>query len=492
MKVLLIYANSMLENALPIGISQLAACLKEAGITVELFDTTFYRFGKKSSMEQRIEALQIRPCPLNFKHGNMEDEFRKKIDDFHPDLIGLSVVEPTFLIGMRLLESARQTIVKNKIPVAIGGVHAILAPETILKYDLIDYICISEGETAFVELCHRIEKGQDVSDTAGFWIKKDAQWIKNQSAAITDINKLPIMDFSIFEDAYLNKPIMGNVYRTISIETTRGCPYKCSYCGDHSLRTLFKDKGSWFRKKTMAKIEEELKAYISRYDPGFLYIMSESFLAGSSERVREFADMYRQFSIPFWFNTRPEDITPKKMKLVKDVGCKRVSIGLEHGNEEFRKKYLHRTYSDDLFRKACALLKEYEISFSVNVIIGFPYETRDMIFEAINILREIKPDGVSTAIFNPYHGIEMRDICVKEGMISPDTIAEDFFQGDYLLNNPLITKQEILGLLRVIPLYIEMDKSQYPRIKEAENLDERGNSVFNELKNEFYTMKGWH
>jgi len=481
----------MLENALPIGITQLSSCLKQAGITVKLFDTTFYRYGERSDTENRIEALQFPPCPLNFRDGNMEEDFIYTIEDFQPDVIGVSVVEPTFLLGIRLLENARKIIKENKIPVVLGGVHCILAPETVIGFDMVDYICISEGESAFIDLIRKIESGKDTSNTAGFWIRKNGKWIENPKAPITDINNLPILDFTVFPDYYLQKPMMGRLYRTISIETARGCPYNCSYCGDHALRNLFKDTGSWFRKKKIQKIEEELKEYTSKYKPDFVYIMSESFLAGNLEGVKSFADVYRQFSIPFWFNTRPEDITKEKVRLIKDIGCKRVSIGLEHGDETFRKKYLGRRYSNTAFKEACEILKEHEISFSVNVIIGLPYETRELIFHTIAVLRDIKPDGISTHIFNPYHGSEMRDVCIKDGMISPDMIAEDFFQADYCLNNPTISKEEVLGLFRTIPLYIEMDKKEYSRIKVAEKLNEEGNKIFRELKKEFYALKGW-
>ncbi|MFC1624222.1 B12-binding domain-containing radical SAM protein [Candidatus Omnitrophota bacterium] len=492
MKVLLVYCNSMLENALPVGLSQLASCLKQAGISLELFDTTFYRYGPKSDMENRIEALQFPSCPLNFKEGNMETDWLSIIEKSRPDLIAMSVVEPTFLHGMKLLESARQIVKKNNIQVALGGVHAILAPETILKYDLIDYICISEGEIAFIDLCRKIERGESVDNAVGFWVKKGSGWIKNSKAPLVDINNLPILDFNIYEKSYLNKPMMGRLYRTISIETTRGCPWRCSYCGDKAINDLFKDKGSWYRPKSIKRIEEELREYVDTYSPEFVYIMSESFLSGSKKRVKEFSDIYKPYSIPFWFNTRPEDITEEKVKLVKEMGCKRISIGLEHGNEGFRKKFLQRNYSNDDFRKACAILKAYQISFSVNVIIGFPYEKREMIFDAIDLLRNIKPDGISTHIYSPYHGSEMRKVCEKEGMIYPDLIAGDFFQMDYLLNNPTISKADILGLFRTIPLYVEMDKKEYPKIKKAEGLDEEGNKVFRQLKEEFYDLKGWN
>src|SRR3989338_1324377 len=89
MKILMVYCNSTLENALPISISQLVACLKNAGFEVALFDTTFYKWGLSSSQENRINSLQIRPFPLDqFNKGDVFQDFIKKINDFKPDLIG--------------------------------------------------------------------------------------------------------------------------------------------------------------------------------------------------------------------------------------------------------------------------------------------------------------------------------------------------------------------------------------------------------------------
>ncbi len=491
MKVLLVYCNTMLENAVPISISQLSACLKEAGVAVELFDTTFYRYGPKSAMETRIDALQIAPCPLNFIEGDIEEEFIKTIGKFKPDLIGFSVVEPTFNLAMRLLRRAEETIKKNNIKVAMGGVHAILAPETFLNGLPVDYISISEGEHSFVELCHRIEKGADMKELAGFWIRDGERWLKNPRAPIVDINSLPALDLSIFSESYLNKPMMGRCYRTISIEITRGCPYHCSYCADKTLTDVFRSSGKWYREKTVQHLRDEFKKSIAAYSPEFLYIMSESFLSGSINRVARFAEMYREFSIPFWFNTRPEDITEEKAKLVKELGCKRISIGLEHGNEAYRKKHMYRNYSNELFKKACRILKDTGISFSVNLMIGVPYDTRQMVFEAISLLREAKPDGVSTCIFNPYHGSQMREVCVRENMIDSGLIADDPFQLNYYLRNNTISKEEVFGLFRTIPLYIEMDKKEFPRIEKGEKFDDAGNKVFQELKEEFYDLKGW-
>lgn len=482
----------MLENATPISVSQLLSCLKESDVDVDLFDTTFYRWGKRSDAENRIEALQIRPFPLDqFLNSDVYKDFEHKISEFQPDLIGFSVVEPTFKFGMRLLESAREVIISEGIKIAVGGVHAVMAPETIINYDLVDFICISEGEIAFPELCSRLDTGKDATDVQGFWVKKNGRWIKNQKAMITDLNKLPPLDFSLFHSSFLRKPMMGRMYNTISIEMTRGCPYRCSYCGDHGLRNLFKELGPWYREKKMELIFQELDSYIKNYKAEFIYIMSESFTTGKTKRLREFCERYKKYALPFWFNTRPDDITEEKAKLVKDAGCKRISIGLESGNEEFRRKILKRHGTNNMILKAGEILHHYDLSFSVNVIIGFPDETREMIFESIELCRQLRPDGVSIHIYNPYHGTELRKICVENGYIDKNLIAEDFFQADYILKGSTLSKSEILGIFRTTPLYVEMPKKEYKRIEAAEKFTAEGNRIFEELKKDFYQIKGW-
>ena len=490
MKVLLVYCNAMLENALPVSLSQLSACLKEAGIEVDLFDTTFYKWGEKSATENRIDALQIKPCPILYRKGNLYEDFIKKIEEFAPDMIGLSVVEPTFKLGMKMLDFAQDIIKANNILVAMGGVHTIMAPETV-PVGLVDFLCISEGETAFVELCKKLGKGKTIKNQPGFWVREGDHWIKNGLASIVDLETLPILDFKLFPPVFLNKPMMGQLHRTISIELTRGCPYKCSYCCDYSLTRKFQPLGPWFRRKSIEKIAKELESYIAEYNPQFVYIMSDAFLAGSLKRVESFFEIYKSFLLPFWFNTRPEDITPEKIKLAKDSGCVRVSIGIESGNEDYRRKMMHRNVNNERILRAASILRDHDISFSVNVIIGSPDETREMIFDSIELARQVNADAVSTHIFNPYHGTELRKVCVEKGYIKPDMIADDFFQG-YILQKGPLSSEEIVGLFRTIPLYVKFPKSEYPHIQRAEKFDEEGNRIFSQLKEEYYQLMGWN
>ena len=176
---------------------------------------------------------------------------------------------------------------------------------------------------------------------------------------------------------------------------------------------------------------------------------------------------------------------------MKDLGAQRISLGIESGNYEFRKKVLRRNTTDEQIIKASEILHDHDISFSMNIIFGYPDETREMILEGVDIFRKVSPDGVSTAIFNPYHGTPLRQVCLDKGYISDDLICEDFYQKEYLLNGNTVTREDVIGLYKTYPLYIHLPKSEYPRIKIAERDDVEGNKAFAELREMFNKIMKW-
>ncbi|MFC1623866.1 radical SAM protein, partial [Candidatus Omnitrophota bacterium] len=184
--------------------------------------------------------------------------------------------------------------------------------------------------------------------------------------------------------------------------------------------------------------------------------------------------------VPFWFNTRIETISADKLEKLKSINCNRISVGLESGSEHVRKKLLRRHYTNDYFVNKFKILYNYNISVSVNNILGFPDETRDQIFETIDLNKRIKADDYGAYIFQPYHGSRLRDLCAEKGYIREDYLAGDAHLSTDL-NMPSITKQEISGLQRTFMLYVKLPMQFYDDIKIAERFDREGNAKFKEL-----------
>lgn len=490
MRILIVYCNTPQDNTVPIGITQIVACLLKAGHDVELFHTTFYNQGFRSSAELRMEALQYKPAKFTYESSDMYADFKAKILDFRPDIIGFSVFEVTFRLFKKLLESAREIIRSNNIKVAVGGVHAIFWPESIQALEDVDFIAISEAENTFIDLCGKIASGKSYLDQTGFWIKEKGYWHKNEATKLVDLETLPISEPALFGDRYIMKPMMGKLRKTITIELSRGCPYNCTYCADAFLNAKFRQLGRWYRIKSIAKIDSEYSFLIEKYKPEFVYKFSETFFVAGRKWLREYFEMYKKYKIPFWIESRPETINEENAALLAGLNCIRVSIGLESGNEWYRRKYLSRIYTNKQVIDAARILRKNKISFSMNLIIGFPFETRRMIFNGIEILRKAKPDGISTFLFTPYKGCFLRRVCEEHDMIDKDFIGDDYFQMKYHLRNNTLGS-EIIGLWRAVPLYVHLPKSRYRLIRKAESLTPEGDRAFEILKREYYEKMGW-
>lgn len=494
LKVLVVYANCMMDNLIPVGISAVIAALHGFGAKVELFDTTFYRTEDRPADYDRVANLQVpdfsyEDLGISIREEDVYAEFRAHVQRFAPDMIMLSVVEPTWCQGQRLLETIRDI----RPYVVAGGVFAIMAPAMIIANDLVDAVCIGEGENAVSDFCRRFIAAADLSDTAGFWVKTPAGIYRNPAPPLVDLNRAPMLDFSLFPPERFIKPMQGRMLKMVPVEFSRGCPYRCTYCANHALEQHFAPSGKWYRWKSLDRIFAELENYAERYDIEFFYFISESFLSMPKAMFAEFCDRYMKLRIPFWFNTRPETITAEKVRMLEEIGCFRVGIGLEHGSPEFRERMLNRRVSNEQIIEACRIIEHSSISYSINNIIGFPGETREQIFETIRLNRQITPNSVGTFVFTPFKGTWLYDYCMEHGYIDESTPVGDLNRGSVLKNNTL-TPEEIAGMLRTFPLYVHFAEEMYPVIEKAERFDYEGSHIFAELStryiNEHFKRKG--
>jgi len=484
-KVLFLYPNGKLLNPPPISIGIFTALLKEEGFQVDLFDTTFYADPKdKGSDEAKQQNLQVRPFDygqrgVKLKETAMEDDLLKKVEEFRPDLITISILECTYPTALRMLK----LIQRFNIPVLAGGVFTTFAPEIVLSNSNVKMACIGEGEEALVEICDRMSKGEDYSDVKNIWIKREGKIISNELRKPIDLDKLPNPDYSLFELQRFFRPMAGKVYLTVPIETNRGCPYSCTFCNSPSVSQLYRDNkaGVFFRKKSIKKIEEEIKFLIKKWNAEYVYFSSDTFLTLTEQEFEEFIDFYKDIKLPFWMQSRVEVITEYKMKKLKSVGCHRMSIGLEHGNDEFRKKVLKKGFDNNKMIEASKIIADAGIPLTVNNIIGFPGETRELIFDTIELNRKLIFDTVNAVAFAPFHGTFLHKFCVEQGYIS-----EDFTPGsinvDVSLDMPQLSREEIRGLQRTFALYTKMLKEYWEKIKRAEKFDNEGNLIFAELR----------
>lgn len=482
-RILFLYPNERGMSTIPPSIAGLSQILKDGGHVTSLFDTTFYKFDDEISIEDsdeiKAKSLENRPVldrdddDLHFKKTTRSaiDDFRNSIIDFKPDLIAVSCTETTFLRGIKLIDETRDLGIKN----VFGGVFPTFAPELVMKYYNVDMVCVGEGENAIIDLANSISNKEQTYDITNIWFRTNDNSIhRNSISRPVDINQTPtISDIGLFGEERFYRPMGGQIRRLLPVETHRGCPFTCSFCNSPGQNRLYGDgdfkKGlSFFRKKDMTLVKKEIENHIKKYNVEYIYFWADTFLAWDQKEFDQFIEMYSKIKLPFWCQTRIETIDKRKFSQLKEVGLDRVTFGLEHGNEKFRADVVKREYTNESTITKIKLVEELGITFSVNNIIGFPDETRELAFDTIELNRQFNSDNTSCSILVPFHGTELHELCVKKGYLDPNVICAVSNSGESLLNMPQWSKEDITRLRDVFAMYIKFPKDRWPEIKSAE------------------------
>ena len=430
-KVLFFYPNTFGMNMLPPAIAMFSAILKKEGHQVEIFDTTYYATDHGIDSDgSKMEKLNVVPYKMDktrlINTSDWRKDLNKKILDYKPDLIAISSTEDMWELATDMLTVAKEYKLKNKVPVVVGGVFATFAPDICMKNDLVDLVCVGEGENALLDLCKKIKNKEDFSDVTNLWVKQNKKIIsKNPITKPVDINNNPIIDISLFEEKRLYRPMAGKVYKMIPIETIRGCPFTCRFCNSPDQMALYKGIGAnFYRKKRMELVYKELKFFKEKHKVEYNYFWADTFLGMSNKELDEFCEMYKEINLPFWMQTRPETITDYNIKKLKEVGLHRISFGVEHGNEEFRKKILDRRWKNKDIIAKLKIPKKYNVQFSCNNITGFPTETKKLAFDTIELNRHIDADNANIYTFVPFHGTPLRKMCEDLGLIKHEQVTK--------------------------------------------------------------------
>ncbi|MBM3836644.1 MAG: B12-binding domain-containing radical SAM protein [Verrucomicrobia bacterium] len=490
MKILLVYPNLFGMNMLPPAIGILNSCLLREGHQTALFDTTTYSdWGSLDSDKLKEERLNARPFDdrllrQNEKHGSPTEDFRWKIREFSPDLLAFSVTEDMYPNALELLRALDK---RDRPKVVAGGVFPTFAPELALRKadGMIDYLLTGEGETTLPELCRRLESGREVASIPSIcFLKKDGSFHRNPLPVVLDPNDVPLPNYNFFEESRFYRPMQGKVWRMFPVETIRGCPYTCAYCNSPSQIIIHQEaKQKFFRKTRVQRIKDQLVYLRERYKPDSFYFWADTFLAVTDAEFEEFCDMYSEFKLPFWIQTRPETVTRHKFKRLKEAGILRVAFGVEHGNERFREKVLLRRIDNETIVNNLNILHELGVPFSVNNIMGFPRENRELAFDTIDLNRRIRSDGMNAYSFTPFHGTPLRTMAELLGYVKPGEITRSIMKPT-MLRMPHWSKEEIEGLRRCFVIYVKLPKSRWSEVRKAEELTPEGDRVWDELRQE--------
>ena len=428
MKILFLYPNFGGDGKIPIGMALLMTILNNEGHKIELFDVSFIagEHNHNDELLERIGAVKETDTSHLYDYhtpSEIDDLLISKIKNFSPDLVGSTIVEDNYKYCHRLLKIIKT--IDPEIPTIVGGSTPSIAASVVIENPYIDYLIQGEAEGPMSEFCSLMEKNEDVTKTASLWHKKNGDVHHNELAPLTNLDELPVMDWSWWDDAHLIKAYEGKLYRSGRIEMSRGCPQKCTYCINETWRNTFFETGSkLIRKKSVRKVIDEAKFLKEKYNLDMFFFCDDNFLALTRDKMDEFRDLWKEeVGLPFWINTTLESVTEWRLAALSECGCAGIGIGLESGNEWFRNHILKRNTKNgnEILIETFNLIKQHGIRATANAMIGFPGETKADMFETIKMMKRIKPASYDITFVAPYIGTPIHDLAYSRGLIDVDT-----------------------------------------------------------------------
>ena len=209
---------------------------------------------------------------------------------------------------------------------------------------------------------------------------------------------------------------------------------------------------AWRREKSPRRLADEVIAFREQFGLDFIYFVDEIFLT-KSERIREFSEIFKtEIRTPFSFMERPELINEDKMALMSEAGAYVACIGIESGDEDFRRKELDRRHSNEAIIKAFGITRKYGVKTHAFNMVGFPNETKDTIKASFDLLSNTKPDTFQVSIFYPLRGTVLHDLSLEEGWLEDETMPDNYYQ-DSVLELPNRSKKEIVDSKYLLTMF---------------------------------------
>lgn len=350
------------------------------------------------------------------------DYIEKYIKDYGPDIIIFKATPETFFSDIKIADISNK-IDNNIMTVLICWSLTKIPTKVLENAKYVDfYILDYNYEKPIVKITECIE----TEKINGIAYRKDGRIIVNKpDNEIFDFDSVPMPAWHLIPDFNVYWVQVPSIRPSAIVESMKGCGMGCTFC------TISDNKPNFRRPQ---KVIDEIKyLYLERK------VKNISFFDATFNinKKRAYDICYRLIredlkDLRWYANIRVDMIDKELACVMKNAGCRGVSIGIESGSQKVLDLANKRTKIEDA-RNAIVLLKKAGIKQYASFIVGLPGETKDTMNETRDFIVESKPTGFQVSSFVPYPRSKLYDLAVSQGKIDNDMLFEDLL----LFNTPI-------------------------------------------------------
>ena len=265
-------------------------------------------------------------------------------------------------------------------------------------------VMVGEGEETFRELAgYYVEKNpQDLKDMTGICYKDGEKIIHNGWRQIMDLSSIPFIykDLSDFKN------------RIIYYESSRGCPFSCSYC----LSSI--DKKLRFRDTEMVK--KELQFFINNKVPQVKFVdRTFNCKHDHAMAIWKYINEHDNGVTNFHFEISADLLREEELQEMSTMrpGLIQLEIGVQSTNPDTIKA-IHRTMDFEKLKGIVDRIHSFgNIHQHLDLIAGLPYEDYDSFRHSFNDVYALKPQQLQLGFLKVLKGSHMMEMCQEYGIV---------------------------------------------------------------------------
>lgn len=410
MKILLVSPEARVWNSrthIHNGLGYLAGALLDAGYATDIYD------------------------------GAVEDEsLDARLTREYFDIVGISSPTPLIHEAWQYARTAKH----HKAITILGGPHLTLMPDESMQHAEVDFVVRGEAEETIVEFANVIAGAPPaapppVESIKGLsWKNADGKIFHNLARPLhPNLDALPLPAYHLFKiDRYTNlQPLTDGLdkhARSYTIVTSRGCPYKCTYCSKPIT-------GDTWRARSVENVLREWKMLVEDLRATEIGVTDDIWnldLKRAKELCRGLVEM-KLNHVP-WVTVHGMKVNhtdAELFQLMKRAGCKRVGFGVESGDEEILKRVVKKSQTFAQVRAAFMNAKAAGLQTMGFFIYGMPGETEATMEKTTQLALELDPDLAHFMIASPYPGTQLWDTIQREGKLYAKNWSELAIQSDH-------------------------------------------------------------
>jgi len=416
--------------SMPIGLIEISAYLREKCKDVEI-----------QILDMSKDLLKFYKNRENLSPTTLSSFIASELDsvDFKPDIVGISILFSTaHNVSILTAEMAKRKW-GNAI-VVCGGNHATNCYRNLLTNSNIDFVVRGEGELSFTEFVKKLQNNEKKIDISGMINEKK---LKDGRAdelcpVVERLDDLPMPAFDLLDIKFYKETVGA------SVMFTRGCPFRCTFCASHTVH------GKRIRSKSNERMAEEFRYLVDEHNFNMIDIQDDLYTL----KKKEFLSLMHAFSkkypsIRFYFanGLSIAMLDENVIDTLVEMKHKTAIVAVESGSPYVQRHIIKKNISLPRARQILKYLRKKNFITSVNFILGFPDETRDLMQETIDYIYTIDVDWVY--IFNalPLPGTEIYHQLVAREIINPDNFEWDGLRlGKRIFDTPEISAEELENL----------------------------------------------